>query len=69
MADTSCSVPPCRQKAFVLVTDVHANNIHGYSPVCYPHMQQAITRGLRRARAERPGYRQPVLLIPLDSQS
>lgn len=67
MINRICTAQLCQRKATALVTDFEQGNLEGYAPVCISHVMTAVSNGLARARRERPGYRRPFLLIPLDS--
>jgi len=62
----TCCAQLCQRRAVALVTDMEQGNLEGYAPVCISHVMTAVSNGLARARRERPGYRRPFLLIPLD---
>lgn len=57
----------CFRKASVLATDVAVGDPMAYVAVCKVHFRQAMTRGLQRAAKLQPGYRIPVMVLPLDT--
>ena len=67
MIPRTCIARLCSRRAVALVTDMEPGNLEGYAPVCISHVMTAVSNGLARGRRERPGYRRPFLLIPLDS--
>jgi hypothetical protein len=66
MIPNTCIAQLCSRKAVALVTDMEQGNLEGYAPVCISHVMTAVSNGLARGRRERPGYRRPTLVIPLD---
>jgi hypothetical protein len=63
----TCVAQLCSRRAIALVTDMEQRNLEGYAPVCISHVMTAVSNGLARGRREAPGYRRPLMLIPLDS--